>query len=252
VPRLAASTPSGAGTDVFTARVTSGTVDANGAYPAVITQWDSSVGTWTDYGACKVQPTAGETLVSGTRYGVRAAGPRGSDYVYLTLPAVGGAASFSGCKLLLYPSNCNIGNTATTVTAWTLASSVLTSPPVTPSQSGSYFNAATPSFITIPSTGWYWVSWHLVWSIPSGSPTTAITLYSRTDDVMGHGGACTQISGGVGTGLTVTQSGGYLAILASGTQLMVKAQYACATAVSPQIITNDGVTWSGFSVVKLG
>ncbi len=80
----------GSSTEPYTARVTSGTADGNGNYPAVITDWDGSA--WVDYGVVAVKAGNGETLTSGTRYAVRPVGtPSGSAPVYVTVMGAGGS-----------------------------------------------------------------------------------------------------------------------------------------------------------------
>jgi hypothetical protein len=58
----------------FFARLTSGTADGNGLYPAVITQRQPD-GTYVDFGAVHVAPANGETLSSGMRYAVKPVDP---------------------------------------------------------------------------------------------------------------------------------------------------------------------------------
>jgi hypothetical protein len=79
----------------YTARITSGTPDGNGNYPAVITMYDSTVPGWVNFAAVKVKPANGETLTNGSRYTVRAAGTVGTDTLYVTALGAGGSGGGS-------------------------------------------------------------------------------------------------------------------------------------------------------------
>lgn len=77
--------------EVTVARVTSGTADGDGNYPAVVTVRDPDDGSWDDFEPVKVRGANGETLTSGTRYAVKPAGlTAGGD---LLLMVVGGVAA---------------------------------------------------------------------------------------------------------------------------------------------------------------
>src|SRR5262245_7219895 len=86
------------------ARVT-GAVDGSGNYPAIVTAYDPTIGSFHDYGSIRLRPANGETLVVGTRYACRAVGltPAGAR-VYLTGPTApsgggGGTVPFNGVRL---------------------------------------------------------------------------------------------------------------------------------------------------------
>jgi hypothetical protein len=88
-PTLPHRTPWGGSgpVEIAIARITSGTVDGNGNYPAVITYPDPTktpFPTWTDLGAIKVMPLQVETLTSGVRYWVRPAGVLSTDVLYVS------------------------------------------------------------------------------------------------------------------------------------------------------------------------
>jgi hypothetical protein len=77
---------------VFLARITSGTPDANGLYAAVITQRQPD-GSYVDFGSVRVASLNGETLTQGKRYAVQAVDPNYSGApAYQTL---GGAANMA-------------------------------------------------------------------------------------------------------------------------------------------------------------
>lgn len=82
------------GVDPVWVRLTSGTADANGHYPGVITLYSGVAEAWSDYSAVKVAPLNGETLSNATRYSVRPSGrtPAG-DELYTVLGVATAAAS---------------------------------------------------------------------------------------------------------------------------------------------------------------
>jgi len=82
--------------DVVYVRVTSSTVDANGNCPGVITNWDQTDGTWTDYGTVKIKPAVGGSLVSGIRYAARLGGEISGTPLCL---ALGGGSSVAVVKV---------------------------------------------------------------------------------------------------------------------------------------------------------
>lgn len=86
---------------VVYARLTSGTADGSGHYPAVITVYSAVDAAWTDYSAVKVKPPNGETLTDGTRYAVRPAGTTaGGDELYATL---GGGSGIGPAGVIYVP-----------------------------------------------------------------------------------------------------------------------------------------------------
>lgn len=78
-------------TEPVMVKTTSGTADANGNYPGVVTLWSADDAAWQEYAtAVKLKPPNGETLANNTRYPARPAGrTSGGDELYLLLSGSG-------------------------------------------------------------------------------------------------------------------------------------------------------------------
>src|SRR5262245_25357287 len=129
------------------ARVT-GTVDASGNYPAIVTAYDPTDGTFNDYGAVRLRPANGESLTSGVRYACRAVGKKGTDLLYM-VGAISGAAAtpFSGAGVH--------GSTASTLSSGV---STTLSWSVEDFDTDNYFSASDRTKFFVPSTGFYAIS----------------------------------------------------------------------------------------------
>jgi hypothetical protein len=139
----------GPSAEIFTARLTSGTPDANGLYPALITQRQPD-GTYVDFAAVHVAPLNGETLMDGIRYAVK-----GVDPSYDPDPAyqvVGNVLSFIGASYCL-------------LSAVTITQSVLTG--VTWDyqlyDTSGFVQAPSPDII-VPLTGHYHITAQIEWA----------------------------------------------------------------------------------------
>lgn len=104
--------PAGAGARTWQepvwARLTSGTADGSGHYPAVLTLPDAA-GAWQDYSAVKVAPLNGETLSNATRYSVRPSGrTAGGDELYTVIGST--AAAGGPVALVRVKSDSGVAN----------------------------------------------------------------------------------------------------------------------------------------------
>jgi len=135
-------------------RVTSGTVDANGNYPAIVTDYDPTTDTWVDYGACKLQAANGETLISGTRYDARCTGILDDELLYTTVSGSGaGATAFSGCKVFI--------GTTSGIQYLTGGSLLVPWQDEAWDTDGYHDNWNNPQQLVVPAEGWYEVGVHV-------------------------------------------------------------------------------------------
>lgn len=98
--RTAASQDAGdvaAPSEAIWVRVTSGTPDGDGNYPAEVTLWDQDGTAWADVGAVKLKSENASALTSGQRYTARASGYNAAgEAVFVTLP--GGTSGVGGAS----------------------------------------------------------------------------------------------------------------------------------------------------------
>jgi len=133
----------------YTARLTSGTADANGYYPAVITVYDTVAAAWTDYTAVFVLPLSGEGLTNATRYSVRPIGPYSTGQAFqvqegIRPPAFSGAAVHGNTESGVGYGTAVSGGILTGLT-WNVADW----------DSGGYSNVSNEDRLTAPVTGYY-------------------------------------------------------------------------------------------------
>jgi hypothetical protein len=152
------STPAAPGAQVLVARITSGTPDANGLYPAVITQRQPD-GTYNDFAVVNVAPLNGETLSSGKRYAVVAADP-----AYAGAPAyqtLGGAASggtaFSGAYYVAGNQSIPTGTGGTLINGFSASYDT--------DSYGPGLLGGTTDHLTMPFSGFYHVSLLVTWDV---------------------------------------------------------------------------------------
>lgn len=130
-------------------RVTSGTADGNGNYPAVVTVRDPVAAAWVDGEACKLMPPNGETLASGTRYLARPGGKLGADWLYVAQQVGSGGAALASQTVASTSSNYVVSSSLSDVTGVSLS---------------------------IPSTGWYLVLADVGYDITAGSAYDGIWI----------------------------------------------------------------------------
>jgi len=166
--------PGGGSVEPVICRVTSATVDGNGHYPAVVTEWSAEAGAYTDYAACKLKAANGETLADEARYTSRHTGTTaGGDALYITAVGASRAVVYSGF-------------------AGTTAEGTL-----------SFDNGSPGDVLTLTRDGWYlfWFHVSLSYTPVDGTDVVDVQLIDAT-----HGGATlaqAQMGGGVTGSLEV-------------------------------------------------